>query len=231
MFAGCAMPTGEKAGEEIKSHAEALNLTANFKLGLMDIRYDCPTCSPLKGPVVETRAVHDIALGAPGVTNWSTLPYGLTNPTGVRIALTRLPEGFSLQTVDFRLGIQAFDTGDAHGSSRFTTPWASDGGGWSDGACDAGDRIDADSFAIDIEVRPWPSTNTNQLRDFKVGLSARESRIVNGFHYCDFMLGEAQWTPKKLMDLAVNEPTWSHTASNLGGTAIDGAAIGLAVTF
>lgn len=222
---GCAMPIEDEPNTEVGEQSEALNLAPNFKIGIQSWLYDT------RGSFPETPPMSEVALGAGiGGSAWTVLPNNLANPNGLRISLANLKSGISLETIDFRIGALAADRGEKDGSPDWT-PWASDGGGWSQyGGTDGGDRIDADFFAIVMQVRPWPTDNDQRLTDFQIGIQACESTVHNGgFHYCDAQEGKTLYTAP-ISKIAQGTSWATSVATNQFGYSIDGFKLDLKTT-
>src|SRR5437868_6848402 len=66
-LSGCGAPAGAD-GDDIVIESEAVNLAANFKLGLRDVRYGCDTCTPYIGPPVQTASLSEAAVSQFGWT-------------------------------------------------------------------------------------------------------------------------------------------------------------------
>lgn len=75
------------------------------------------------------------------------------------------------------------------------TPWASEGGGWSDWSyyyINNDDGGDLDAIRIKIETRNWPSNSNKYLKDWRAGLQIADARPGQ---ICTFQVGEPQFTP------------------------------------
>lgn len=95
-----------------------------------------------------------------GSNQWS--PFAMDanrrDPDALEITLN-VNESNTISDKDYRVAIQFADhqsTGE-FGNETFT-PWTSEGGGWSNWACDA-NCYDPDAFRIKIESREWPNQN------------------------------------------------------------------------
>lgn len=121
------------------------------------------------------------AEGEPRYTNKANAPHIWSewamdmdqyDPDAVKVGL-EVDEPNSLPDRDIRIELQAADGG---GSSALgpkqTTPWASEGGGWSGLATDA-DAYDPDAFRVKIQTRPWMSSRT--IDDLRLGLQLFDS--------------------------------------------------------
>lgn len=107
------------------------------------------------------------------------------DPDALRIALEIEPARMN-PSLDFRIGIQAADrAGTAQLGPVQYTPWASQGGGWSETAFDA-NEFDPDAFRIMIDYRPWPLPQ-KQLIDLRVGLRMVDNRGAD--------VGNPEYTP------------------------------------
>jgi hypothetical protein len=75
------------------------------------------------------------------------------DPDGFRIIVETRPATTNRVLTDLRLGLQMFDGGGSQpGNVIVYTPWASQGGGWTEYAVDA-DAFDPDGLKIKLETR------------------------------------------------------------------------------
>jgi len=105
-----------------------------------------------EGPVQYSRWASE------GSEQWSATAFDADNydPDAFRIILENRPwprRDFVLK--DVRIGIQLFDAGGAQAGVPRHTPWASEGGGWSEWATDL-DAYDPDGIKIKLEARVEP---------------------------------------------------------------------------
>jgi hypothetical protein len=226
---GCALPSGGD-GEKVAAQSEAENLAADFKIGLENVKYPCDTCGAIVGPAVQTDSVSGTAVSPFGFefSQLTTLPSGLTDPTGARISLTNVghtPDW--LQGVDFQIGIQATDDGSAYEyGSIMTTPWASEGGGCSDFAQDGVDQVAPDNYTLFVATRNWP--NLARVNTIQVGLQACGNTFDGPFNEGCNQVGSVLYTPL-LSSIRSGSTAWTHTAGIPSGNPIDGLRVCLAV--
>jgi hypothetical protein len=208
----CAVPVDDEAEvAEVAQTAEALNLAADFQVGIMGIKYDAAGHAN-KSTQAWTAPISSMA-GLSTATSDSPFTSALVNPTGFRVGLKSLGTGPSiLQFVDFRLRIQARDSVNGVVGPVESTGWASEWAGtrnFSSGLSEMYYKPGYNQFRIGIEIRWWPAqARPTEIYDFRLGGAA-----------CGEDLFATCWNPpieetlKPLSALAPGEVTWSHTVT------------------
>ncbi|MFC1582177.1 hypothetical protein ACFL4W_01430 [Planctomycetota bacterium] len=160
--AGCYGPPGEEnmgAQETIEYDNSPSPALPDLRVGLQAI--------DKKGTAQKGKKRYSgWAAAGGGWSDWA-MDSNKYDPDGLRVGLDSNTSG-SLAGKDIRLGIQLADIAakQQKGPKEYT-PWASDGGGWSDWAFDA-NKYDPDAFRVNIETRDWPSAK--KLKDIRIGV-------------------------------------------------------------
>jgi hypothetical protein len=118
----CAAPVDSA---EVAEQAEALYPSRDFQIGIRTVKYqDFTIPNPIKGAEEWTNSFSYAALGTLSGSTYSDWTTGVSNPTGLRIALKNAGEGNAyLQNADFQLAIVGENSRDI-----VLTKWASEGG-------------------------------------------------------------------------------------------------------
>ena len=140
------------------------NTIPNFRVGLQ--------VADDSGQTGEGQATYTSYANGPQIWSEWARDADQYDPDAVKVEL-EIEGDNPLEDKDIRLELQAADSG---GSIAFgpkqTTPWASQGGGWSGLATDA-DAWDPDAFRVKIQTRPWTSALT--MTDMRLGLQLFDS--------------------------------------------------------
>jgi len=102
------------------------------------------------------------------------------------IKLKLEPETFYSQGKDFRICVQLSDKSPgSHSGATKCTPWASDGGGWSDWATDD-NREDPDYIRVQLQTRDLP--DDKYIKDWRIGIQLSDDG-------CSSQFGTTKYTP------------------------------------
>ena len=102
------------------------------------------------------------------------------------IKLKLEPETFYSQGKDFRICVQLSDKSPgSHSGATKCTPWASDGGGWSDWASDD-NREDPDYIRVQLQTRDLP--DDKYIKDWRIGIQLSDDG-------CSSQFGTTKYTP------------------------------------
>lgn len=100
-------------------------------------------------------------------TNWISDNNQL-DPDGARIALRKDMHSIVSFDKDFRIVAYGIDGDPSTAGTPVSTPWASEGGGWSDYISD-NNLWGPNKFKLKIETRNWPNPSL-EITDFRLGI-------------------------------------------------------------